>query len=96
MHKFPNSRLLLDTNSLACEVIDLYQGMAEIKDQFDFSNYLEDHLLYSITNMKKVGKFKDECHGQLMLKFIGLHPKLYALDYEQEAYFDKNGNEVNK
>ena len=44
----------------------------------------------------KVSKFKDECHGQPMLKFIGLRPKSYSLDYEREANFDENGNEVDK
>ena len=44
--------------------------------------------------MKVVGKFKDECMGQLMLRFIGLHAKLYPIDYEQEAYFEcKDGIE---
>ena len=42
MKKFPNSTLLFtDTDSLAYEVVghDLYAGMAEIKDEFDFSVY---------------------------------------------------------
>ena len=75
MPKFPNSRLLFtDTDSLAYEVTDhdLYVGMAEIKNEFDFSEYPKNHPLYSLDNMKVVGKFKDECHGQLMLKFTGL------------------------
>ena len=40
MKKFHNSTLLFtDTDSLAYEVVghDLYAGMAEIKDEFDFS-----------------------------------------------------------
>ena len=45
--------------------------------------------------MKEVGKFKDECVGQLMLNFVGVRPKLYSFDYERIAYFDidKDGNE---
>ena len=44
--------------------------------------------------MKVFGKFKDECKGQLMLRFFGLHPKLYSFDYEREAHFEcKNGVE---
>ena len=44
--------------------------------------------------MKVVGKFKDECKGQLMLRFVGLCPKLYSFDYEREAYFNcKDGVE---
>ena len=38
--------------------------------------------------MKVFVKFKDECKGQLMLRFVGLRPKLYSFDYEREAYFD--------
>ena len=85
MKKFPNSRLLFtDTDSLAYEVIghDVYEGMSEIKEEFDFSEYSKDHPLYSKENMKTVGKFKDECMGQLMLNFIGLRPQLYSFDYE--------------
>ena len=47
--------------------------------------------------MKVVGKFNDECKGLLMLRFMGLCPKLYSFDYEREAHFDcKNGKEVDK
>ena len=68
--------------------------MVEIKDEFDFLEYLKDYFLQSDDNMKVVGKFKDECKGQLMLKFSGLRPKLYSIDYEQEAHFKcKNGVE---
>ena len=38
--------------------------------------------------MKVIGKFKDECKGQLMLRFVGLRPKLYSFDYELEAHFE--------
>ena len=48
MKKFPNSTLLFtDTDSLAYEVVghDLYGGMGEIKNEFDFSEYPKDHFL---------------------------------------------------
>ena len=48
MHKFPNLTLLFtDTDSLAYKVVgyDLYTGLAEIEDEFDFSEYQEDHFL---------------------------------------------------
>ena len=47
-------------------------------DYFDFSNYPKDHFLYSTTNMKVAGKFKDELGGSIMDKFVGLRPKSYA------------------
>ena len=47
--------------------------------------------------MKVVGKFKDECKGQLMLRFVGFRHKLYSFHYEREVHFDcKNGREVDK
>ena len=69
--------------------------MGEINDEFDFSEYPKDHFLQSCDNMKVVGKFKDECKGQLMVRFVGLRPKLYSFDYEWEAHFDCEG-EVDK
>ena len=91
IEKFPNSTLrFADTDSLSSEVVghDLYAGMAEIKDEFDFLDYPKDHFLQSYGNMKVVGKFKDECKEQLMLRFVGLRPKLYSIDYEREAHFE--------
>ena len=44
-------------------------------------------------------EFKDEFNGQLMLRFVGLRPKMYTFDYEPEAHFEcKNGDkkEVDK
>ena len=66
MEKFPTSRLLFtDTDRLAYKVTDhnLYARMAEIKEEFDFSEYPEDHFLKSMDNMKVVRKCKDECHA---------------------------------
>ena len=88
LHYNPNSTLLFtDTDSLAYEVVghDVYAGMGEIKDKFDFP---KDHFLQSCDNMKIGWKFKDECKGQLMLRFVGLRPKLYSCDYERETHFD--------
>ena len=59
----------------------------DMKDQFDFSEYPKDHPLYSTDNMKVVGKFKDECMGQLMLNFTGLRPRFYSPDFERLAHF---------
>ena len=43
-----------------------------------------------------VGKFKDECLGQLMRRFAGLRPKLYSFEYDRLAFFDidEDGNKV--
>ena len=71
----------LDTDSLAYsipDVEDVYKEMSKMGDYFDFSNYPKDHFLYSTTNMKVAGKFKDELGGSIMDKFVGLRPKSYA------------------
>ena len=89
MKKFPNSQLLFThMDYLAYKVTghDLYAGMAEIKDEFNFSKYPRNHPLYSTDNMKVVGKFKDEYHGQVMRKFVGLQPKLYSDEYDKEDH----------
>ena len=50
----------------------------------------KNHFLQSYDIMK----FKDECKGQLMLRFVWQRPKLYPFDYEQEAHLDcKDGLE---
>ena len=86
MKKFPRSTLLFtDTDSLAYAVehSNIYQGMKEITNEFDFSEYPKDHPMHSTKNMKVVGKFKDELKGEQMMKFIGLRPKLYSYTYEK-------------
>ena len=83
MKKFPTSTLLfVDTGSFAYEVVghDLYAGIAEIKDEFDFSEYPRDHFLQSYDNMKIVGNFKDGCKGQLMLRFVRLRHMRYSFE----------------
>ena len=44
--------------------------------------------LQSYDNINVVGKFKNECKGQLMLRFVGLRPQLYSIDYERGAHFE--------
>ena len=49
--------------------------------------------------MKVFGKFKDECKGHLILRFVRLRPKLHSIVYGREAHFEcKDGieNEVKK
>ena len=43
------------------------------------------HPLYSEQNMKVIGKFKDELHDCAMTMFVGLRPKLYSYEYEEEG-----------
>ena len=54
--------------------------MSTMHEEFDFSEYPRNHSLYSSTNMKVLGKMKDECHGLPLQSFRGLRPKLYCME----------------
>ena len=47
-------------------------------DLYDTSNYSPDHQLFSNTNKKVIGKFKDELGGKVLTEFIGIRPKMYS------------------
>ena len=76
-----------DTDSFILRYVtdDLYADMADMADQYDTSNYPEDHPLHSTTNKKVVGKFKDELGGRIMSEFVGLRSKMYAYTGEESA-----------
>ena len=46
---------------------------------FDFSNFQQDHFLYSDEHRKKLLFFKDENPNDFIKEFIGLRSKLYAI-----------------
>ena len=76
-----NIRLLYtDTDSLIVHVQteDIYADMSLNADLYDTSNYPAGHPLFSNTNKKIIGKFKDELGGQLLTEFIGIRPKMYS------------------
>jgi len=80
---FPNLRLLYtDTDSFVYLVTtdrDLYQVLRENKKYFDFSDYLQTHPCFDLSNKKVIGKFKDEANGNIILEFVGLRSKLYSI-----------------
>ncbi len=58
--------LFTDTDSL-CYLFhtrDIYQDIAADSDLFDFSDYPQNHFLYSVVNKKVIGKMKDETNGK--------------------------------
>jgi hypothetical protein len=73
--------LYTDTDSLLLlvETPNIYDDMLEDAQYYDTSDYPEDHKLYSKTNKKVVGKFKDECNGKPISEFVGLRPKMYSI-----------------
>ena len=72
---FPKSVLCFtDTDSFLyhIECRNLYgDHLSQLKEHFDFSNYPENHRLFSNDNRSVVGKFKDETKGVPIREFIG-------------------------
>ncbi|GBN08567.1 hypothetical protein AVEN_264848-1 [Araneus ventricosus] len=52
-------------------------------DIYDTSDYSRDHCLFSESNKKKIGCFKDELHSKPIFEFIGLRPKMYSIKSER-------------
>ena len=77
-----NAELLFtDTDSLTYEIKseNVYEEFYKWKDLFDFSNYSKDSIFYDDTNKKVIGIMKDEYGGVIIIEFIGLKAKMYAL-----------------
>ena len=51
--------------------------MKQDQDLYDTSDYPKDHPLYSVSNKKVIGKFKDETEGVPVSEFVGLRAKMY-------------------
>ena len=62
----------------------------------DFSGYDKSHKCYDNTNKKVVGKFKEECDGKIITKFIGLKPKSYAFKIYNEEKEEKKSKGIVK
>ncbi|CAL1294548.1 unnamed protein product [Larinioides sclopetarius] len=76
--------LFTDTDSLTYEVEteDIFQDMSRHMDIYDTSDYPRDHFLFSESNKKKIGCFKDELHSKPIIEFIGLRAKMYSIKSE--------------
>jgi hypothetical protein len=97
--KYPTSSKLLftDTDSLAYEIFtdNIYKDMLDEMHLFDTSNFKTDHFLYSKTNMKVLGKMKDELDGRLVREFVGLRSKMYSF-LEESGTSKKVGKGIMK
>ena len=73
--------LYMDTDSLIYDIrtADAYRDMMDHKEEFDTSNYPQDHFCYDNSNAMVLGKFKDEAKGVPIKEFIGLMAKLYCI-----------------
>eukprot|EP00762_Andalucia_godoyi_P006873 ANDGO_00945.mRNA.1 hypothetical protein GUITHDRAFT_175438 len=81
-----NMKLLFtDTDSLCYHIKteDAYKDIKEDETKYDCSDYPKDHFLYSATNKKVIGKFKDEASGVPITEFVGLRSKMYS--YKKES-----------
>lgn len=76
--------LFTDTDSLAYHIQteDLYADLEKHQHEFDFSDYKEDHPLYSPVNRKILGTMKDEAGGKIFRVFVGFAPKVYIFTGE--------------
>ena len=91
MRSWFDCRLLYyDTDSLLCRINceDLYRELKESKvfEQFDFSNYPEDHELYSEENRRLVLTFNGEFAGYYIKELIRLKPTLYSITSVSEFF----------
>lgn len=75
-----------DTDSLVIhvETEDLYKDLKQMNEHMDFSDYPKNHENYDISNKKKIGNFKDELNGKILREYIGLKPKMYAMDVQND------------
>jgi hypothetical protein len=92
----PRANLLYtDTDSLIYEIEteDYYEDIRQpdMKDNFDFSNYPEDHKCYNTDHATIPGYFKDEVAGKLITEFIALRPKSYAFKVEEAVTVKSKG-----
>ncbi|KAK3920159.1 Chaperone protein3, chloroplastic [Frankliniella fusca] len=69
-----------DTDSLIVEIFteDIYEDMYEMREHFDTSDYPKTHPLFSLSNKKVMGKFKDEMNSVPIVAFVGLRAKMYS------------------
>lgn len=80
--------LYTDTDSLLYEISnvgDLNCELGKLSEHFDFSNYPQNHPLYSQTVKKTPGYFKDEVGGKHITEFVGLRSKMYSFTLAEDS-----------
>ena len=91
--KYGSNCILLytDTDSLLVDLKtpDVYADMEPMKTHYDFSDYPQDHTLFSEQKKKVIGKFEDECSGTPIAEYVGLRPKMYSILRADEQLIKK-------
>ncbi len=82
-HQFNEKAELLftDTDSLMYQIFDenVYETFYKVREKyFDFCEFPKNSPFFDDHNKRKIGFFKDEAKGQLILEFVGLRPKMYS------------------
>ena len=70
----------------------IYIWIGENKHHFDLSDSKRPELKDD-TNIKALGKFKDEMYSLIMTEFLALNPKVYSIKYYDTL---ENTEEINK
>ena len=63
------------------KTITLEDVFSDLSEYFDSSNYPQDHPLYTAANRAKLGCFKDEAAGKVIIEMILLRPKMYSMRF---------------
>ena len=73
--------LFTDTDSLMYQIFteNLYEKLYKDRSKyFDFCEFPKNSPYLDENNKRKIGFFKDEAKGQIILEFVGLRPKMYS------------------
>ena len=88
-YKHKAELLFTDTDSLMYQIYtdDFYKDISpDILSKFDTSDYDPNHPsgIPTGVNKKVIGMFKDEVAGKQITRFVGLRPKLYTFEIEED------------
>ena len=94
-----NIRLIYtDTDSYVLQTFtnDIFDDYKDLRQHMDFSGYDKNHPNYDACNKKVLGKFKDECDGKIITRFVALRPKMYCYKLYDEMKEEKKAKGVPK
>lgn len=80
-----------DAFVLTIQTYDFYEDMKTNIEKYDTSDYpWPNQYDIELRNKKKLGCFKDELNGKIMVEFVGLRAKCYAVrSFDGKSYNDK-------